>query len=31
MVSNDYAKIKFPNAPRMLDSYASKIATIEAI
>lgn len=31
MVSNDYAKVKFPDAPRMWDTYESKIKTIDAI
>ena len=31
MVTNDYAKIKFPDAPRMWDSYESKINTINSI
>jgi len=31
MVTNDYSKVKFPDAPRMGDSYESKIATINAI
>ena len=31
MVSNDYASVKFPWAPRMGDTYDSKIATITAI
>lgn len=31
MVSNDYAKNYFPDAPKMWDSYDSKVATIESI
>ncbi len=31
MVSNDYAAVKFPDAPRMWDTYESKINTINAI
>lgn len=31
MVTNDYSKVKFPDAPRMGDTYESKIATINAI
>lgn len=31
MVSNDYAAVKFPDAPRMGDSYESKIKTINSI
>jgi len=31
MVSNDYMAVKFPQAPRMWDSYESKVKSVEAI
>lgn len=31
MVSNDYMAVKFPQAPRMWDSYESKVKSVESI